>query len=65
MTYDITISKQGTSILTVEGVEGLTALAAIDKLEEQKEFKQTIVQLLDRDRTLLEFEARQLDFSLS
>ena len=65
MTYDITISNQGSVILTVEGIEALTAMGAIDIVEEQKEFKQTIVQLLGRDGTLLEFQARRLDFNLS
>ena len=65
MTYDITISNQGSVILTVEGIEALTAMGAIDIVEEQKEFKQTIVQLLGRDGTLLEFQAQRLDFILS
>lgn len=60
MTYDINIKKQGSLILTVEGIEAPDALAAIAKAEKQ----QIVVQLPDR-KTLLEFQARRLDFSLS
>ena len=65
MTYDITISNQGTVVHTVQGIEAPDALAAITRVEEEKEFKQILIQLPFIYGALLEFEARQLDFSLS
>ena len=70
LTYDITIKKQGSLILTVEGIEAKTAIGAIATVENH--FKLTVVQVLGPNGTFreylwtgLEFEARRLDFSLS
>ncbi len=64
MTYDSAISKQGSLVHTIEGVEAPDALAAINKVE--KEFRQKNIRSRGlRTLLLLEFEARRLDFSLS
>lgn len=59
MTYSILITEKGIPLKTIEGIEAPDALSAIDYVEQQ--FKQPD----DESWTGLEFQARQLDFTLS
>lgn len=70
MTYQIIVTKQGNTLVTIEGIEAMNALEAINRIEAQ--YKSKSVQLSGKggavqyhNWTGLEFTARQLDFILS